>query len=94
MLILTRKSGESITLGPDIEITVIEINGEHVRIGITAPPSVTVLRKELLMEIREENLRASSALSRAALRLQQPVTLASTSETRPRSRKLTSIPSN
>ena len=48
MLILTRRPGESIQVGDDIEISVLEIRGNQVRIGINAPPEVLVLRSELL----------------------------------------------
>jgi carbon storage regulator len=47
MLILTRKDGETIKIGNDIRVTVVSINGTQVRIGIEAPKSVTILRKEL-----------------------------------------------
>jgi carbon storage regulator len=47
MLVLSRKPGEAIHLGKDIVITVVEINGNRVRLGITAPRSVGVLRAEL-----------------------------------------------
>ena len=48
MLILTRRPGETIQVGDDIEISVLEIRGNQVRIGINAPPEVLVLRSELL----------------------------------------------
>jgi carbon storage regulator len=48
MLILTRRPGESIQVGDEIEISIIEIRGNQVRLGITAPPKVLVLRSELL----------------------------------------------
>jgi carbon storage regulator len=48
MLILTRRPGESIQVGEDIEISVLEIRGNQVRLGITAPADVLVLRSELL----------------------------------------------
>ena len=48
MLILTRRPGESIQVGEDIEISVLEIRGNQVRIGINAPAEVLVLRSELL----------------------------------------------
>ena len=52
MLILTRRPGESIHVGEDIEISVLEIRGNQVRIGINAPPEVLVLRSELLNKAR------------------------------------------
>ena len=48
MLILTRRPGESIQVGEEIEISVIEIRGNQVRLGIAAPPEVLVLRSELV----------------------------------------------
>jgi carbon storage regulator len=48
MLILTRRPGESIQVGQDIEISVLEIRGNQVRLGISAPPDVLVLRAELV----------------------------------------------
>jgi carbon storage regulator len=51
MLVLTRKNGEKIVIGGDIEITVVEIRGNHVRLGIEAPKEVSVLREELVVEL-------------------------------------------
>lgn len=48
MLVLTRKLNERICIGDDVRITVVGIRGNHVRLGIEAPPSVTVLRDELI----------------------------------------------
>ncbi|MBO5238293.1 MAG: carbon storage regulator CsrA [Lachnospiraceae bacterium] len=58
MLALSRKQNEAIVLGNDIEITILEIKGEQVKIGITAPKSVPVYRKELYMQIKEANQEA------------------------------------
>lgn len=58
MLILTRKKDESIMIGDDIEITVIDIQGDKVKLGISAPKNVSIHRKEVFTEIKEENLRA------------------------------------
>jgi carbon storage regulator len=60
MLVITRKTSESILIGDDIEIVVTEIGAERVRIGIKAPKGVPILRKELL-ETRELNREASAA---------------------------------
>jgi len=59
MLILTRKSGESITIGDDVKITVVEVKGKQVRIGIDAPRSYTIHREEVYISIQEENRRAA-----------------------------------
>jgi carbon storage regulator len=53
VLVLTRKSNQSIMIGDDIEITVLAVMGEKVRIGIEAPRSVPVFRREVYVEIQE-----------------------------------------
>lgn len=53
MLILTRRIGESIQVGQEIEISVLEVRGNQVRLGISAPPDVLVLRSELVDPARE-----------------------------------------
>ncbi len=58
MLVLTRKSNQSIMIGDDIEVSVLSIMGEKVRIGIQAPRDIPVFRTEIYLEIQEE--RASS----------------------------------
>jgi carbon storage regulator len=58
MLVLTRRPGESIVVGDDIVVTVIEIKGGQVRIGIDAPRSVEVYREEIYEQVRQENLSA------------------------------------
>lgn len=54
MLVLTRKSNQSIMIGDDIEISVLSIMGEKVRIGIQAPRDIPVFRKEVYLEIQAE----------------------------------------
>lgn len=61
MLALTRKSGESIVINNDVEITVLDIKGDQVKIGITAPKSVPVYRKEVYIQIQEANKAASNS---------------------------------
>ena len=63
MLVLTRKSNQSIMIGDDIEVSVLSIMGEKVRIGIQAPRDIPVFRKEVYLEIQEER-RPASATSR------------------------------
>jgi carbon storage regulator len=48
MLVLTRKVGERISIGPDVVVVVLEVRGQHVRVGVEAPPSVPVWREEVL----------------------------------------------
>ena len=54
MLVLTRKSNQSIMIGDDIEVSVLSIMGEKVRIGIQAPRTIPVFRKEVYLEIQQE----------------------------------------
>ena len=61
MLVLTRKSNQSIMIGDDIEVSVLAIMGEKVRIGIQAPRDVPVFRKEVYLEIQQENLAAGES---------------------------------
>lgn len=60
MLVLGRKKGESIIIDDNIEITVTAIEGESVKLGISAPKHITIHRKEVYLEIQEENKRAKS----------------------------------
>ena len=59
MLALSRKPGESIVVGPDIEFTVLEIRGDQVKIGINAPKEVPIYRKEIYVQIQESNKEAA-----------------------------------
>jgi carbon storage regulator len=54
VLVLTRKSNQSIMIGDDIEVSVLSIMGEKVRIGIQAPRTIPVFRKEVYLEIQQE----------------------------------------
>ena len=63
MLVLTRKSNQSIMIGDDIEVSVLAIMGEKVRIGIEAPRSIPVFRKEVYLEIQQD--RATDAAGKA-----------------------------
>ncbi|MHC8605087.1 carbon storage regulator CsrA [Arenicellales bacterium IMCC56312] len=54
MLILTRKVGETLTIGDNIEVTVLEVRGGQVRIGVNAPRDVVVNRKEILTRLKPE----------------------------------------
>ena len=68
MLALARKVNESIMIGNDIEITVLEIKGDQIKLGVKAPKSVPIYRKELYVQIQEENKLAGSAVDVEALR--------------------------
>jgi carbon storage regulator len=60
MLVLTRKSNQSIMIGDDIEVSVLSIMGEKVRIGIQAPRDIPVFRKEVYLEIQQERADESA----------------------------------
>lgn len=60
MLVLTRKPGEAIQIGESVSLTILEIRGNQVKIGIEAPDDVTVYREELFRIVREQNTRAAS----------------------------------
>jgi carbon storage regulator len=61
MLVLTRKSNQSVMIGDDIELTVLSIMGDKVRIGIQAPREIPVFRKEVYLEIQQENAAARAS---------------------------------
>jgi carbon storage regulator len=65
MLVLTRKSNQSIMIGDDIEVSVLAIMGEKLRIGIQAPREIPVFRKEVYLEIQQERLASSGKDDRA-----------------------------
>ncbi|MCL1986911.1 MAG: carbon storage regulator CsrA [Firmicutes bacterium] len=67
MLALTRRKGESVILGNDIEVVVLNIQGDQVKLGFEAPKNITIHRKEIYDQIQAENLIASSAISIATL---------------------------
>jgi carbon storage regulator len=60
MLVLSRRTGESIAIGDDIVVTVLEVRGDVVRVGIDAPRSVSVHRAEVLAELESSNRAAAS----------------------------------
>ena len=59
MLVLSRQKDETIMIGDDVEITIVDIRGDKVRLGITAPPHVPVHRKEVYEAIQRENRAAA-----------------------------------
>jgi carbon storage regulator len=61
MLVLTRKTGQKLLIGPDVEIKVLETHGDSVKIGITAPKSVAIYREELYLEIMKTNQDSNRA---------------------------------
>lgn len=68
MLALSRKKDEAIVINNDIEITIIEVKGDQVKIGISAPKSVPVYRKEVYMQIQEANKASADATAFSALK--------------------------
>ncbi len=67
MLALARKVNESIVINDDIEVTILEIKGDQVKVGISAPKSVPVYRKELYVQMQEANKAAVEAANPAAI---------------------------
>ncbi len=59
MLVLTRKKGEGVIIGDDIEIEIVEIKGGTVRIGLTAPQDKKIYRQEVYLKIQQENRKAT-----------------------------------
>jgi len=64
MLVLGRKAGQSLVICGNIVVTILEVDGDRVKVGVEAPREVSVLRGELHAEMRDENLLASTAGSR------------------------------
>lgn len=68
MLALSRKKGEALIINNDIEITVLEVKGEQVKLGISAPKEVPVYRKEVYIQIQESTKEAAATESLDALK--------------------------
>ena len=68
MLALTRKKGESLVINNNIEISILEVRGDQIKIGITAPKDVPIYRKEVYTQIQEENRASVSAEGLEALK--------------------------
>lgn len=69
MLVLARKVDESLVIGDDIEVKILSIDGDTVRIGVEAPKNVLILRRELYAQVAEENRSATGVASEDADRL-------------------------
>ncbi len=63
MLVLKRKTGEAIQIGDDIELTILAIEGDQVKLGIHAPRQIDIHRKEIYLAIQDENAEASQSTS-------------------------------
>ena len=68
MLVLTRKSNQSIMIGDDVEVSVLSVMGEKVRIGIQAPQEIPVFRKEIYLEIHRDDGTVAEAASEDGVR--------------------------
>lgn len=68
MLALSRKKGEAIVINNNIEITILDIKGDQIKIGIAAPKEVPVYRKEVYLQIQESNKEAMNTASFDALK--------------------------
>jgi len=71
MLILARRIGESIVIGDQVEVSVVDIKGDQVKLGINAPRAVPVFRSEVYPAIQEENRRAAAASPGSLPRLER-----------------------
>ena len=68
MLALTMRKGESLVLNNNIEVTILEIRGDQIKIGITAPKEVPIYRKEVYLQIEDENKAALNPVGTEALK--------------------------
>ena len=68
MLALTRKKGESLVINNNIEITVMEVKGDQVKLGITAPKEIPIYRKEVYLKIQKENEESMKAVDLSGLK--------------------------
>ena len=65
MLILTRRAGERVVIGEDVLVTVMEVSGQTVRLGIAAPQGLPIYREEIWLAVKEENRAAAEAAADA-----------------------------
>ncbi|MBO4910706.1 MAG: carbon storage regulator CsrA [Lachnospiraceae bacterium] len=68
MLALSRKKGEALVIANNIEVTILEIKGDQVKVGITAPREVPVYRKEIYLQIQDSNKAATDVSGMQALK--------------------------
>ena len=71
MLVLSRRAGESIAIGDDVVVTVLEVRGDVIRVGIDAPRSVIVHRAEVVAQLQETNREAASPTDDAVQSISQ-----------------------
>jgi len=77
MLVLSRRVGESVVIGDDVVVTILELRGDIIRVGVDAPRHIQVRRQELLTEVAETNRAAASPQADVVARLSKHVTPAS-----------------
>jgi carbon storage regulator len=70
MLYLSRKIGESVVIGQDVKITVVDVQGKSIKLGFEYPQGVSILREELFVKLHNENQAAALAASQLAAHLQ------------------------
>lgn len=61
MLVLTRKKGEGLVIGKDINITILEVKGDTIKIGIDAPKNINICRQEIYVDVQTENKKSNEA---------------------------------
>jgi carbon storage regulator len=71
VLVLTRRENQSIMIGSDVVVTVLEVRGDQVRIGIRAPRHIDVHREEVFLEIQRQNIEAASPSAEALRQLER-----------------------
>ncbi len=65
MLVLSRKPGESIVIGNDVVVTILDVKGDQIRVGVSAPREVQVHREEIYRQLEAQNAAAASSSARA-----------------------------
>lgn len=68
MLVLSRRAGQAIQIGQDIEVIVLGVEGGQIRLGVRAPRAVTILRSELISQVKDQNILATNSDGGALLR--------------------------
>ena len=75
MLALSRKKDEAIIINDNIEVKILEIKGDQIKIGVSAPKSVPIYRKEVFTQIQEANKEASESVDMERFRCKKPIIL-------------------
>lgn len=80
MLVLTRKPGERILIGDDIVVTILDVRGDGIRVGIDAPRGVRIQREEIVRAVTESNVAATQVLPDAEAQIKAALGLAPSAE--------------